>query len=56
MNNVNKNTKAGFSFTLDGDYKVTVWKNGEKTALEKVNGEYSVSLDIAEGVFVMIER
>jgi hypothetical protein len=56
MNSVNKDTKADFVFTLDGEYKVTAWKNGEKTTLEKVNGEYSVTLDIAEGVFVMIER
>ena len=56
MNNVNKDTKASFSFTLDGEYKVTVWKNGEKTTLNKQNGEYSLTLDIAEGVFVMLER
>ena len=56
MNNVSKGGNAGFSFSLDGQYRVSVWQNGNKTELKADGGYYSLSLECGEGVFVIIER
>lgn len=47
--------KASATFKLDKDYKVTAWYNGYPTELAGVNGEYGVSLDGGEGVFITLE-
>ena len=45
---------ASLQFTLDGDYTVTAWIRGEKVTLEPTDGQYSLELECAEGVFVEV--
>ena len=46
---------ASLSFTLDGDYEVSAWIRGEKVELTPTDGKYSLELECAEGVFVVLE-
>ena len=50
-----KRTASDISFTLADAHKVTVWQGGAPTVIEPVDGVYTVSLEVAEGVFVTVE-
>jgi len=55
MYDLKKEKKAKVSFTLEGNHTVSAWIRGEKTVLTPVDGAYSLDLEAAEGVFVMID-
>ena len=56
MSNVSKGGSASFTFKTDGQYKVSVWKDGIRKDLKAENGVYSIDLVCGEGVFVTLER
>lgn len=55
MNDLNKPKSAEVSFKADGG-SLTAWIRGEKTKLTPENGVYKVTLEPAEGVFIMTDR
>lgn len=56
MYDLKKPRTAEVSFKLDADYTVTAWIRGEKQTLTPNNGVYTMNLECAEGVFIILDK
>lgn len=55
MTPMTKHTSGDVSFTLKDAHTVTLWQGGVPTVLEPADGVYTVTLAVAEGVFVTVK-
>lgn len=55
MYDLSQNKSASLTFTLDGNHNVYAWIQGKKVSLTPNNGVYTLNLETAEGVFIVIE-
>lgn len=55
MADISYEETASLSFALEGEHTVSAWIQGEKVTLTPVNGYYTLNLDVAEGVLVLVD-